>query len=423
MTALVLRGHRALFGAGARMRWLHLILGGALLMPYWLASLALVGTLRGPRNEFVGSLTDQFMAYAVALPLAALTALSPSARPLSVAAARALCGVPASRFAEGPARSRAARVRTAVWFTAHTGVGGLVGGISLAVPPLAVCLLLAPFAPGVRRWLQLPELSPGALSVLPFVGVAMLLALAAVAAAAGWLVARLAPALLGPTPADRLAAAERRATGLAERNRLARELHDSVGHALSAVTLQAGAARRVLDHPDGDQEFVREALTVIEETARRTVGELDSVLGLLREDSEPADGPDLGALDGLLARGGVPVTLTSHGDTAAVPPPVSREAYRIVQEGLSNALRHAGAAPVSLWIALRGEELEIRMENPLPERAPVVRPGGGRGVRGITERATLLGGVARAGPADGNWLLSARLPLNGRRGGPPGGPR
>ncbi|NED87270.1 histidine kinase, partial [Streptomyces sp. SID11233] len=185
----------------------------------------------------------------------------------------------------------------------------------------------------------------------------------------GALLANRAPVLLGPTPDDRLAAAERRLAGLAVRNRLARELHDSVGHALSAVTLQAGAARRVLD---SDPEFVREALTAIEETTRRTVDELDSVLGLLRrtagtaEDAEAAGhgqdttGPGLDALDGLLARCGVPVSYTAGGDRGAVPGAVAREAYRIVQEGLSNALRHGGhGGPVRLRITVRAEELEI----------------------------------------------------------------
>lgn len=109
------------------------------------------------------------------------------------------------------------------------------------------------------------------------------------------------------------------------------------------------------------------------------------------------------------------MSLTADGDLTAVPAAVSREAYRIVQEGLSNALRHAGASPVSLWIALRGEELEITMENPQPDRAPAVRPGGGRGVRGIAERAALLGGYAQAGPEGAVWRLSARLPLAGPR--------
>ncbi|WP_326649121.1 sensor histidine kinase [Streptomyces sp. NBC_01750] len=411
----------ALFGARARLRWLHLILGGALLMPYWLLGTVVVGPLVDAKGMFSNSLPLQFGAYGIALPIAAATALFPLARPLSVAAARALCGVPADRFADGPARSGAARVRTSGWFTLHVGLGALISGASLALPPFAVTLIALPLSAGLRDLMMVPDHldHPWALALAPPAGIAMLVALAGCAAAAGALLARQAPVLLGPSPADRLAAAERRATELAERNRLARELHDSVGHALSAVTLQAGAARKVLD---SDTEFVREALAAIEETTRRTVGELDSVLGLLRRSDEregaaagQVTGPALDTLDGLLDRSGVPVSLTTDGDLAAVPALVSREAYRIVQEGLSNALRHAGACPVSLWIVLSGEELEITMENPLPGRAPVIRPGGGRGVRGIAERAALLGGHAQAGPRDAVWRLSARLPLAGRR--------
>ncbi|MGI5399820.1 sensor histidine kinase [Streptomyces sp. CA-135486] len=405
----------ALFGARARLRWIHLILGGALLMPYWLLATVFVGPAVNAGGMFSNSLKVQFGSYAVALPLAAVTAYFPLTRPMSVAAARVLCGVPADRFADGPARSRTARLRTSAWFTLHVGLGALISGATLALPPFAVSLIVVPLLPPVRDLLRMPHYPAWQLALFPVAGIAMLIALAACAAAAGALLARQAPVLLGLTPSDRLAAAERRATELAERNRLARELHDSVGHALSAVTLQAGAARRVLD---SDAEFVREALAAIEETTRRTVGELDSVLGLLRQDEEGAarlTGPTLETLDGLIARSGVPVSLTADGDLIAIPAPVSREAYRIVQEGLSNALRHAGASPVSLWIALHGEELEITMENPLPDSAPVVRPGGGRGVRGIAERAALLGGQAQAGPRESVWRLSARLPLGGGR--------
>ncbi|MEV6400416.1 histidine kinase [Streptomyces sp. NPDC051907] len=417
------RAFRALFGEPAQLRWIHLILGGALLMPYWLLAGVVLAPLIGGDGMFYGSLAQQFGAYAAALPMAAASGLLSLARPTSVAVARVLCGVPAERYADGPAHSWAARLRSSGWFTLHVGLGGLVSGASLALPPFAVTTMLLPL-PAVRDWARLPEglQQTWVLALAPFAGLAMLLALAACAAAAGALLAGRAPVLLGPTPEDRLAAAERRATELAERNRLARELHDSVGHALSAVTLQAGAARKVLH---SDVEFVREALTAIEETARRTVGELDSVLGLLRQDADLADladaagasatGPDLAGLDGLLSRSGVKTSLAAEGDLAAVPRAVSREAYRIVQEGLSNALRHAGASPVSLWIALRGEELEITMENPLPSRAPAVRPGGGRGLRGVAERAALLGGRAQAGPDGAVWRLSARLPLGGRR--------
>jgi signal transduction histidine kinase len=409
---------RALFGRRARLRWVHLVLGGALLMPFWLVGVVSLGPLAGEQAMWPRSPVLIFGAYGVALPLAAIAGLFPTARPLSVGVARALCGVPGERLADGHARTRAERVRTAGWCTLHMGVGALVSGASLALPPFAVALIVAPVLPGVREYLRLGP-SVGSSVLAPLAGAGMLLALAAVSAAAGALLARQAQLLLGPTPADRLAAAERRATELAERNRLARELHDSVGHALSAVALQAGAARKVLDSDRaGDVEFVREALAAIEETTRRTVGELDAVLGLLRQDGDGGErpgGPTLQGLQGLLSRSGVPVSLHTRGALSAVAAPVSREAYRIVQEGLSNALRHAGTSPVTLWITTGDDELEIRMENPLPERAPVVRPGGGRGLRGIAERAVLLGGRSEAGPHEGVWRLSATLPLEGRR--------
>ncbi|MFG3509071.1 sensor histidine kinase [Streptomyces sp. NPDC047821] len=407
----------ALLGRRARLRWVHLILGGALLMPYWLLGTVVVAPFVDGAGMFSNSLAVQFGAYGVALPLAAVTALFPLARPMSVAVARTLCGVPAERFADGPARSRAARGRTAGWVTLHVGLGGLVSGASLALPPFAVTVMLLPFSGALREaatgaypWLDQRWLVYGGVPA----GLAMLVALAAAAAGAGALLARQAPLLLGPTPADRLAAAERRAAELAVRNRLARELHDSVGHALSAVTLQAGAARTVLD---SDPAFVREALAAIEETTRRTVGELDAVLGLLRQGEDDGDlpgRPGLEALDALLAATGRHVSLTVRGgDVADVPEPVSREAYRIVQEGLANAARHAAGERVAVALGRDGDALEITVENPLPARPPVARPGGGRGLRGVGERARLLGGTAAARPVDGVWRLTARLPLKG----------
>lgn len=415
----------ALFGRRVLMRWAHLVLGGALLMPYWLLASVVLAPLVPGGGLAGGSLTAQLAAYALALPLVAATGVFPLTRPMSVAAARALCGVPAERFADGPARSRSAKARTAGWFTLHLGVGGLVSGASLALPPFALATMAVPFSPRLRESAlgAFYELDERLVYLGVPAGLLMLLALVAAVAGAGALLARQAPPLLGPAPADRLAAAERRAAELAVRNRLARELHDSVGHALSAVTLQAGAARRVLGAGEPDLGFVREALTAIEETTRRTVGELDSVLGLLRqgEDDGELPGPGLEALDGLLAHSGVRVDCERAGDTARLPEPVSREAYRIVQEGLSNALRHGrSGAPVALRLRTTDEELEITMENPLPGAegrafAAVVRPGGGRGLRGVAERAALLGGRSEAGPAPGGaaWRLSAHLPLDG----------
>ncbi|MFE5482863.1 sensor histidine kinase [Streptomyces sp. NPDC056527] len=406
-----------LLGQRARFRWVHLILGGAVFMPYWLVGTVVVGWFGDGGSMFTASLSMQFGAYGVGLPLAAVTSLFPLTRPMSVAAARALCGIPADRLADGPARGRSAKARTAGWFTLHLGVGALISGATLALPPFAVSVMALSFSASLReselttlwgldrpwvQWFGFPA------------GLAMLIALAAVVAAVGELLARQAPRLLGPSPADRLAAAERRAAELAVRNRLARELHDSVGHALSAVTLQAGAARRVLD---SDPEFVREALAAIEETTRRTVGELDSVLGLLRqgEDDGELPGLPLDALDSLVKGAGPGVELSVSGDLDRVPEAVSREAYRIVQEGLTNAARYAGGGRVTARLALHDDELEITMENPLPAHAPIARPDGGRGLLGIGERARLLGGTSEAGPVEDAWRLAVRLPLGGGR--------
>ncbi|MFE6936573.1 sensor histidine kinase [Streptomyces sp. NPDC057699] len=408
-----------LFGRRAGLRWLHLLLGGALLMPYFLVGTVIVGLYR-PDTDVFTSPTAQLTAFACALPMAAVTALLPLARPLSASAARALCGLPPDRpLAEGPARTGQARIRSAAWFTLHLGLGGILGGATLALVPFAGGLMVLPFFTAVRDSpvFRLPAAldGPWAPVLAPVAGLAMLLALAGCATAAGAVLARRAPVLLGPTPDDRLAAAERRAADLAVRNRLARELHDSVGHALSAVTLQAGAARRVLD---SDPAFVREALTAIEATTRRTVGELDAVLGLLREgedqgyDEDGPHRPTLDALDGLLAHCGIPVVCVKRGDPGSIPPAVSREAYRIVQEGLSNALRHGGSGTrADLRITADAGGVEITMDSPLPGRRAVTRPGGGRGLRGIAERAALLGGTADWGPdADGVWRLAVRLP-------------
>ncbi|MFI5760549.1 sensor histidine kinase [Streptomyces sp. NPDC051563] len=437
-------------------------------MPYFLLTQVAVGGGAGGVNALT-SLPLSLLAYAVALPLIAVTGLSGLVRPMSVAAARALCGVPGERFAEGPARSWAARGRASAWWTLHLGIGALVSGMSLAVPPLAVVLIALPFVsplrdmPAMLGWFD-ARAHP---YVAALAGIALLAGVVLAAAGAGALLARLAPVLLGPTAADRLAAAEERAADLAVRNRLARELHDAVGHALSAVTLQASAARRVLETDPG---FVREALAAIEDTTRRTVGELDAVLGLLREgDGAGAGGgglpaaPTLAAdLDGLLARSrasGTPITARQDpgpaGDWGRLPEIASREAYRIVQEGLSNALRH-GRGPVELEISVRvrgggrgdaggsgepggqgepggtGEpggheeprghgELEIIMTNdpaaPAPAPAAVgARTTGGRGLRGAAERAALLGGQVEAGPHEGRWRLRAVLPLGGHAG-------
>ncbi|MFE0464874.1 sensor histidine kinase [Kitasatospora sp. NPDC058965] len=409
----------ALVGRTARTRWVHLVLGGALLMPFWLLAQVLVSLLLDRRtlNDSPGALYAQLGAYALALPMAWVVALLPPVRALSAAAARTLAALPGGELAGAPAHGWAARRRTAHWFTLHLALGGLVSGMSLGLPPMALVVAAAPVhgvgGPGrvvLRAFVgDRPLLGP-------LVGSAVLLLLVLASAGAGALLARCAPRLLGPTPAERLAAAERRTLVLAQRNRLARELHDSVGHALSAVSIQAAAARRVLRR---DPDFAAEALAAIEELARGAVAELDTVLGVLREDGEDTrprgGGPTLAAL-GLLVRqlglAGVQVRTHAGPGLAELPVPVSREAYRIVQEGLTNVLRHAGPVPAELRLELTGGRLQMELTNPIGADRPS-RPGGGRGLRGVAERtAALRGGCESGRTADGTgWRLAVWLPV------------
>ncbi|MGW6906167.1 sensor histidine kinase [Streptomyces sp. NPDC054940] len=235
-----------------------------------------------------------------------------------------------------------------------------------------------------------------------------LVTLAVTVVASGRLITALALRLLGPSPAERLAALEERTEQLLERTRIARELHDSIGHALTVAVVQAGAARAA-----GDPAFTDRALDAIEETARAALEDLERVLGILRESERPVSSrPTLTDADRLLesARAsGAKVDVDLTGPLDTVPGPVSREGYRILQESLTNVLRHAGSVPVGVRIAVADGTLTLEIRNPLT--ADIPGPGRGSGLRGIRERASLLGGDARTGPDRGDWQVHVELPL------------
>lgn len=235
-----------------------------------------------------------------------------------------------------------------------------------------------------------------------------LAALAALVVGSGRLITALALRLLGPSPAERLTAMEERTEQLLERTRIARELHDSIGHALTVAVVQAGAARAA-----GDPAFTDRALDAIEETGRAALEDLERVLGVLRESERPVSSrPTLTDADRLLesARAsGAKVDVDMTGPLDTVPGPVSREGYRILQESLTNVLRHAGAVPVRVRIAVDDGALGLEVRNPLT--ADIPGPGRGSGLRGIRERAALLGGRAYTGPDQGDWQVQVELPL------------
>lgn len=395
-------------------RWAYLILGGALLVPYVLAGVVLV-PLAVPTVATFDQVGMLFVVLLVMAVIVLATSFIPAVRVLEGTAARELLGGPLAETGLATVLSWERRRRNTAWFVLHIISGGVVSLGTLIIPPTVVGGFVALFRGELDvAGARIPVPKGWAGIWIPLVTLVALAVLGYVAAGIGALLARLAPHFLGPSPAERLANAERRAARLAERNRLARELHDSVGHALSVVSIQAGAAGRVLDR---DPEFARKALAAIEESARTALADLDHVLGLLREDREAsrAPVPTLGEVHRLLEStrlAGVEVAAEVTGDLAALPAVVSREAYRIVQELLTNALRHAGRVPVAVRMAVDGHALLLSVTNPLGTATVGTRSGGGRGLRGIEERVTVLRGQLSAGAADGRWRVEVRLPLH-----------
>jgi signal transduction histidine kinase len=238
--------------------------------------------------------------------------------------------------------------------------------------------------------------------------------------------ASVAPRLLGTAPEQRIAALQQSTRRLADRNRLARDLHDTIGHALTASLLQATAARRTLTPADDrplQPDFARQALGHIETNTRTALAELDRVLTVLRaedggRDPAPFAAPSLDDLEDLLAGlrdGGLPVELVVGGDVDDVPAGVQELAYRVVQEGTTNVLRHAGTPRTVAEVVRSGDTLVVRVCNePVSQHDGRPGPGGGRGLAGLRERATAVGGTLTAGrtPA-GGFDLCVTLPLSG----------
>lgn len=217
--------------------------------------------------------------------------------------------------------------------------------------------------------------------------------------------------------AEREAERERLLAIAEERARIARDLHDSAGHAISVIAVRAGAAR--LRH---QQDAARSlgALEAIEELARRTVEEIDQIVGTLRESSQANGAVEapagLASLDTLIAHqaaAGLDVAVDVSGTPAAIAAAADQAAYRILKEALTNAARHGvGSARVS--VAFDDAAVELTVTNPVRYDGPP-RSGGGHGLIGMRERATLLGGSLEATRGNGTFRVRARIPNRGRR--------
>ena len=216
--------------------------------------------------------------------------------------------------------------------------------------------------------------------------------------------------------AEREAERERRLAAAEERTRIARDLHDSAGHAINVILVQAGAARLLQEQ---DPEGSRQALETIEEVARETLAEIDQLVRALRENGvaptvEPP--PGLAALEALAERhraSGLEVEVAVDGSRRPLAPGVDQAAYRILQEALTNAARHGGGS-AQVEVDFEANAVELTVTN--PARPAVTAPRGGHGIVGMRERASLLGGSLDAGQSNGLFRVRARLPYAGGEG-------
>jgi signal transduction histidine kinase len=221
---------------------------------------------------------------------------------------------------------------------------------------------------------------------------------------------------------ERAARAERereeraRAAVAEEQARIARELHDVVGHSVSVMTVQASAVRRLL-RPDQERE--REALLVVEQAGREALAEMRRLVGVLRRPEEApalAPQPSLQHLDRLIAQAresGLPVELRIEGEATELPAGVDLTAYRLVQEGLTNAIKHARASRAEVVVRYGDAEVELLVSDNGTGMSDGDVNSGGHGLVGMRERVAVYGGELEAGPRpEGGYALRARLPLS-----------
>ena len=421
-------------------RWtkglLHLLVGGACAaLVAWLAfgfSMTIANTQGAVRLAMAG------LVVLSALVVAALL-LAPPVRAAEVGLASTLLDVPLAAPADNS--SWESRRRGLLWAVIVILLGGTSLFALLWCVPQGLFLLVASASDGVGGSLpevlrSLPALLVGALGL----GLLLLGTLGQVVLVA--LLRALAPRVLGPTSADLLLRAEEDRARLLRSHELARELHDSIGHALTAIGVQAEAGARVASR---DPAFAQRALEQISEATRSAVSELDEVLGSLRDGTptehtptgHPSTGdtptghpltgpaptghppqarPSLAPIADLLGDLGPQgrAAITCDEAIGEMHAEAARTAYRVVQEALTNLHRH-GTGEARGRICVEDGRIKILIENPVLD-APTARAGG-RGLVGMRERRTLAGGALAAGPVsrDGRswWRLEASLPARG----------
>ena len=189
----------------------------------------------------------------------------------------------------------------------------------------------------------------------------------------------------------------------AERTRIAREMHDVLAHKVSLIALHAGALELTADGPSKD------SAGLIRVTAREALQELRYVLGILRESTEDGPAPDVSELVRVATEAGQRVEL--RDDAPPLPAPTARVVHRVVQEGLTNARKHAPGATVTVTVTGQPDgTVEVTVDNGASQRAALDLPGTGAGLIGLAERVRLVGGTLHSGPHEHGWRLRAALP-------------
>lgn len=300
-------------------------------------------------------------------------------------------------------------------------------GSVLVLQAIAVALALAFVHPVLRAGLRAPAGTPGpplGLSDLALPAIATILLGVAAAASGAWMALRreqvaAAQSRLAADVEEQKVRAD--AAAAAERSRIARELHDIAAHHLSGLVVQASAAERLVD---ADPEAAKETIRSVRAQGRRTLDNLRTAVGVLRDSGALADtGPDDGGapVPGLSVLAVLVQDARAAGDTLEVridgeprelSPIADISAYRIIQEGIANARRHAPGTPVEVTVRYDAHSVAIDVVNgPCSTAASSSVRGGGFGIVGMRERTAMLGGALEAGPTpDGGWRTHARLP-------------
>jgi signal transduction histidine kinase len=209
-----------------------------------------------------------------------------------------------------------------------------------------------------------------------------------------------------------------RAVVTEERLRIARELHDVVAHSMSLIAVQAGVGAHVIGT---DPAAAGQALEVIAETSRRALEQTRSMLGMLREEAADGTRPPVQGLNDLptlvddVRAAGLDVDLVRSGAAPGIDAALSLTAYRIVQESLTNVIKHSASTTATVAVAVTDKELDIVIRDPGPTRASVRAGSSGHGLVGLDERARLVGGVLTYGAQGDGFCVHARLPIGAGR--------